>query len=127
MKSNYYDHEFARLITPRHTFKVPVSKDDTEVIFERSNDINKLDRFIQDIESNEFRMPVLLKKYIKLNGKIISFNVDPKFNNALDGLIILDLFQVPMETIKSLSKEINDKSILERFSVSDYTFEEDAN
>ncbi|MDY0201035.1 MAG: GNAT family N-acyltransferase [Tenuifilaceae bacterium] len=127
MKSNYYDHEFARLITPRHTFKVPVSKDDTEVIFEKSNDLNKLDRFIQDIESNEFRMPVLLKKYIKLNGKIISFNVDPKFNNALDGLLILDLFQVPMETIESLSKEINDKSILERFSVSDYNFEKDNN
>ncbi|MDD2548884.1 MAG: GNAT family N-acetyltransferase, partial [Bacteroidales bacterium] len=125
LESNYYDHEFARLIKPRHSFKIPVSIDDTEVIFEKSNDINKLDKFIRDIESNEFRMPVLLKKYIKLNGKIISFNVDPKFSNALDGLLILDLFQVPMETIESLSKEINDKSILERFSVSDYNFEKD--
>ena len=127
MKSNYFDHEFARLVTPRHTFKVPLSKEDTDVIFEKSNDIGKLDRFLQDIESNEFRMPVLLKKYIKLNGKIISFNVDPKFNNALDGLLILDLFQVPIEAIKSLSKEINDKSILERFNISDYTFEEEDN
>jgi len=127
MKANYYDHEFARLITPRNTFKVPVSKDDTEVIFEKSNDLNKLDKFIQDIESDEFRMPVLLKKYIKLNGKIIGFNVDPKFNNALDGLLILDLFQVPIDTITSLSKEINDKSILERFNLSDYTFEDTNN
>jgi hypothetical protein len=69
-------------------------------------------------------MPVLLKKYVKLNGKIIGFNVDPKFNNALDGLLILDLFQVPIETITSLSKEINDKSILERFNITDYTFED---
>lgn len=127
MKANYYDHEFARLITPRNTFRVPVSKDDTEVIFEKSNDLNKLDKFIQDIESDEFRMPVLLKKYIKLNGKIIGFNVDPKFNNALDGLLILDLFQVPIDTITSLSKEINDKSILERFNLSDYTFEDTNN
>jgi len=127
MKANYYDHEFARLITPRNTFRVPVSKDDTDVIFEKSNDLNKLDKFIQDIESDEFRMPVLLKKYIKLNGKIIGFNVDPKFNNALDGLLILDLFQVPIDTITSLSKEINDKSILERFNLSDYTFEDTNN
>ena len=69
-------------------------------------------------------MPVLLKKYVKLNGKIIGFNVDPKFNNSLDGLLILDLFRVPVETITSLSKEINDKSILERFSLTDYTFED---
>ena len=68
-------------------------------------------------------MPVLLKKYIKLNGKIIGFNVDPKFNDALDGLLILDLFQVPIDTITSLSKEINDKSLLDRFNLSDYTFE----
>lgn len=125
MKANYYDHEFARLITPRNTFKVNISKDDTDVIFEKSNDLNKLDKFIQDIESDEFRMPVLLKKYIKLNGRIIGFNVDPKFNNALDGLLILDLFQVPIDTITSLSKEINDKSLLDRFNLSDFTFEEE--
>jgi len=61
---------------------------------------------------------------LKLNGRILGFNVDPKFNNALDGLLILDLLQVPIQTITSLSKEINDKSILERFNISDYTFED---
>jgi len=30
-------------------------------------------------------------------------------------LLVLDLYDVPMETIASLSKEINDDSILERF------------
>ncbi|HOY72271.1 MAG TPA: hypothetical protein PLX53_03980, partial [Tenuifilaceae bacterium] len=75
-------------------------------------------------EPYDYRMPVLLKKYLKLNGRILGFNVDPKFNNALDGLLILDLLQVPIQTITSLSKEINDKSILERFNISDYTFED---
>lgn len=123
MKANYFDHEFARFITPRNMFRVPISKEDTDVIFDGSNDIEKLDKFIKDIEQEEYRMPVLLKKYIKLNGKIIGFNVDPKFNDALDGLLILDLFQVPIDTITSLSKEINDKSLLDRFNLSDYTFE----
>ena len=61
-------------------------------------------------------MPILLKKYISLNGKIIGFNVDPKFNMCLDGLLILDLFDVPMATIESFSKELNDETILNRFS-----------
>ncbi len=125
MKANYYDHELARFIQPRNMFRVPVSKDDTQVIFENSNDIGKLDKFIQDIEPEEFRMPVLLKKYIKLNGRIVCFNVDPKFNNALDGLLILDLFQVPIDVITSLSKEINDKTILERFNLTEFAFDQE--
>ena len=96
-----------------------------DIIFNNSDDISRLDNFIKDIEPEEFRMPVLLKKYVKLNGKIICFNVDPKFNDALDGLLILDLFNVPIDTITSLSKEINDKSLLDRFNLSDYTFEKE--
>lgn len=37
------------------------------------------------------------------------------FNNCLDGLIVLDVNDVPINTIESLSKEANDGSILERF------------
>ena len=51
-----------------------------------------------------------------MNAKIIGFNIDPKFNMCLDGLLILDIFDVPMKTIESLSKEINDDTILSRFS-----------
>lgn len=125
MRSNYYDHEMARNIKPKNMFRINLSQDDYDIIFNNSNDIGRLDNIIKDIEPDDFRMPVLLKKYVKLNGKIICFNVDPKFNDALDGLLILDLFQVPIETITSLSKEINDKSLLERFNISDYTFEEE--
>jgi len=62
-------------------------------------------------------MPVLLKKYLKLNGQIVCFNLDPKFNNALDGLLVLDLFDVPMDSISSLAKEINDEKLLDRFDI----------
>ena len=75
-----------------------------------------LDKMIGDIEPSSDKLPVLLKKYISLNAKIIGFNIDPKFNMCLDGLLILDIFDVPMKTIESLSKEINDDTILSRFS-----------
>jgi len=125
MKSNYYDHDFAQYIKPKNLFRVNIKKEEYDIIFNNCSELSRLDSFIQDIEPEEYRMPVLLKKYVKLNGKIICFNVDPKFNDALDGLLILDLFQVPIETITSLSKEINDKSLLDRFNLSDYTFEKE--
>ena len=36
-------------------------------------------------------MPVLLRQYLRLGGKLLGFNVDAKFANALDGLILVDL------------------------------------
>ncbi|GAB4282197.1 MAG: lysophospholipid acyltransferase family protein [Marinilabiliales bacterium] len=117
IKKNFYDEQLAKLVVPRKKFHVEIDNDiDTDIFLEKTNnDMNKLDKLIEDIELSSYKMPVLLKKYIKLNAKIIGFNIDPKFNNALDGLMILDLFDVPAETIEALSKEINDKSILERF------------
>jgi putative hemolysin len=116
IKEHYYNNTFAKYIKPRKKFMVPAHQIDTEIIFENSSDINKLDKFIKDIETGHTAMPVLLKKYLKQNGKIVEFNIDPKFNNALDGLLVLDMYDVPPETISSLSKEINDDSILERYA-----------
>lgn len=115
LKKNHFNYDMAKYIGSRKEFKV-LPKYDTDIVLEKTqNDINKLDKIIADVEITNYRMPVLLKKYLKLNAKLIGFNIDPLFNNALDGLIILDLYEVPMSTIQSLSKEINDASLLDRF------------
>jgi ribosomal protein S18 len=125
LKENHFDYEFAKMVTPRNKYKVKFDNIDSEIIIEQADaDINKIDKFISDVEPEDYRMPVLLKKYLNLGGKIVGLNVDPLFNDCIDGLLVLDLFEVPFNVITSLSKEINDKSILERFNQSDYTFEE---
>ena len=45
------------------------------------------------------RCAVLLRQYLSLNGKLVCFNVDPAFNNALDGLITVDLRDVQEKTL----------------------------
>jgi len=117
---NYFDNEIAQHITPRKRFKITRRIDtDVKVFLENTgNDLAKLDKYVQEIDPG-FRIPVLLKKYISLNAKVIGFNIDPLFNDCLDGLILLDILDVPMHTIKALSKEINDESILKRFNVNE--------
>lgn len=123
---NHYNIEYSKYIRPRKKFAITTALQDvdTDIIIESAKDLNKFDKFIKDVEISNYNMPVLLKKYLKQNGKIIGFNIDPLFNNALDGLLILDLFDVPVETISSLSKEINDESLLGRFSMGDISTEQ---
>lgn len=109
--------KLARYISPRCKYRVETKDPDVDVMLDASqNNITVLDKMIGDIEPSSDKLPILLKKYISLNARIVGFNIDPKFNMCLDGLLILDLFDVPMNTIESLSKEINDDTILSRFS-----------
>jgi putative hemolysin len=114
--SNHLNRKMAQHIKPRNSYKFKSNNPDINILMENmERDINRLDKAIGDLDELNSGLPVLLKKYIKLNSKIIGFNVDPKFNNCLDGLIVLDVYDVPKSTIESLSKEANDGSILERF------------
>ena len=119
VKKFHYRSELAKYIKPRKKFVIKPDKIVDRELFIRNDDadVSKLDKLINDIEST-YKFPILLKKYLQLNSKLIGFNIDPKFNDALDGLMILDIFDVPENFIKALSKELNDESILERFNFS---------
>ena len=106
IKRNFYRADLAEYVKPRKKFKPKYKQVDAGALLEKSgNDIRMLDQFIQEIEPEKFNVPVLLKKYIKQNARIISFNVDPKFEMSLDGLILLDMNDVPADTINDLRKD----------------------
>ena len=54
-------------------------------------DLEELGDLIADLEADGKSIPVLLRQYLKLGGQLLAFNVDPKFGNCLDGLIVVDL------------------------------------
>ncbi|MBI1265890.1 MAG: GNAT family N-acetyltransferase [Cryomorphaceae bacterium] len=108
VKRYYFDQELSQYVTPRKAYTVKIGNVDSEALLSATdNDLKKLDKIISDIEPSSFTMPVLLKKYLHQNAKILGFNVDPKFNNALDGMMLLDLHNLPQETIDNLQHEFN--------------------
>lgn len=114
IKSQHFHHTLAKQIRPRKEFKVPKKiVGDIQALVEHV-DFKKLDSFISNYEE-DLRIPILLKKYISLNAKIINFNIDPLFNNCLDGLIIVDIFEIPFENITAIAKDVDDTKILQRF------------
>lgn len=63
-------------------------------------DINELSDLIADIETENKGIPILLKQYLKLGGKILGFNRDPHFSNVLDGLVLVDLTATPRNLLE---------------------------
>ncbi|MGJ5814586.1 lysophospholipid acyltransferase family protein [Paludibaculum fermentans] len=79
--------DWAGLVRHRHPFRRRLALPLPEAGF----DAEELSEVISDIEPNGAGIPVLLRQYLKLGGKLLSFNVDPEFSDALDGLILVDL------------------------------------
>ena len=106
MRSHYYDAVVAQYIHPKNEYKVHLSEKDKELFFEGvDNDLNKFDKLIDDFEP-QLRLPVLIKKYIKQNARVVAFNVDPNFNDAIDGLMYIRISDLPESTIKPVLEEM---------------------
>ena len=63
-------------------------------------DIEDLSTVVSDIEQKQTGVPVLLRQYLRLGGKLLGFNVDPEFANALDGLILVDLTKTELKLLE---------------------------
>ncbi|HEX8576411.1 MAG TPA: lysophospholipid acyltransferase family protein [Flavobacterium sp.] len=118
MKSNYYDPYIAQYVHPKKEYKVKLKDGDKDFIFdEAESDLNKFDKIIDELEPGSLRLPVLIKKYIKQNARVVAFNVDPLFNNAVDGLMYIRIADIPESTMKPVMEEFQaelERKLLEK-------------
>jgi putative hemolysin len=106
MKSHFYDPYVAQYVSPKKEFKVKLKDSDKDFVFDASKaDLNKFDKIIEEVEPGNLRLPVLIKKYIKQNARVVAFNVDPLFNNAIDGLMYIRISDLPESTVKPVMEE----------------------
>ena len=110
MKSHYYDPYIAQYIHPKKEYKVKLKDGDKDFVFDATKaDLQKFDKIIDEIEPGALRIPVLIKKYVKQNARLVAFNVDPKFNNAVDGLMYIKVSDIPESTVKPVMEEFQAK------------------
>lgn len=60
-----------------------------------AKDLDTLSKHVAELEPDGKGLPVLLRQYANLGGEILCMNVDPRFGNTLDGLVLVDLHHVP--------------------------------
>jgi putative hemolysin len=88
------EDDLAGLIEPRRPFRPGfLRRWDCRSMCRALRDIDELSQPITDVESDGKGLPILLRQYAKIGGKLLGFNVDRKFSNVLDGLVVVDLRQ----------------------------------
>lgn len=87
--------DLARLVVPRDPPPRARRRDEGVVAGRTAFDLDEADALIADIEADGRGLPVLLRQYLKLNARLLGWNVDRRFGRALDGLMLVDLVDVP--------------------------------
>lgn len=102
-RSNYFDEQLAAHVKAKRPYTHYLTKEERAKLYLLTqNEIQKVDRLIDEIEPYPgMKMLVLFKKYIIQNGRLIAFNTDPDFNNAVDGLMIGNTENISMKIIQS--------------------------
>ena len=92
---------FARLVKPRH----PPERRSLACWTDRESeqavqDIQGVERLIEEIERGQRAVPVLLRQYLRLNANLLAFNVDPDFGDVLDALMMIDIAQIDERIVR---------------------------
>ncbi|HVY06555.1 MAG TPA: GNAT family N-acyltransferase [Burkholderiales bacterium] len=90
LSANNIEAALARHVKPRRPFRSGDATYD-QAEFDALTDIEDVSRLVKQIERDSKGVPILLKQYLKLGGRLLAFNADQDFNDALDGLIMVDL------------------------------------
>jgi putative hemolysin len=84
--------ELKDLIRPRRPFRTAwFNRYDCRVVLHALRNVDDLSEPIADVEVDGKGLPILLKQYLKLGGRLLGFNVDACFSDVLDGLVMVDL------------------------------------
>ena len=105
LKQNHYDEMLGQFVKPKKEFSPKLKKAFRALLSDDDDSLKKLDRLIEDIEPDHFRVPVLVKKYLKQNARILAFNRDPKFNDSLDVFMLMDIKDLPADTFDRLARD----------------------
>ncbi len=110
------DPELARLVRPRRPLRAPgAAAIRREWQRLRLNEAEQLSELVASIEPDGKGLPVLLRQYLRLGGRLLAFSVDPEFSGVLDGLILVDLLRTEREQLERYLTSEGARAYLQRW------------
>lgn len=95
---HHYDDYKASLVKPSTPLRTTGNTFWQSNLLSSLANVSLLSKVLARMEEGK-GLPVLLRQYLGMNGKLVCFNVDPAFHDTLDGLIVVNLKIVPLKTL----------------------------
>lgn len=113
LRHHNYESKLARLVRARQPFRRPHDLRLLSAELKGLADLEALSALVSDIEPDGKGVPILLRQYLKLGGRLLGFNVDPAFNNSIDCLIMVDLLQTDPRVLNKYMGRENAETYLQ--------------
>jgi hypothetical protein len=97
MLTNFCAREYAELVRPMTPHRVVNRVWSGQMLAEMAN-VKMLGKLIGRCDPGK-AVPVLLRHYLSLNGRLVCFNIHSKFNDSLEGLIVVDARKTDLKTL----------------------------
>lgn len=93
----------AQFVRPRNPYR-PTLAGVTELrrLAQSAPSLESLSHILRDLQPNLDGVPVLLRQYEKLGGRVLAVNVDTNFSEVLDCLLLVDLTQAEHPLLRRL-------------------------
>jgi putative hemolysin len=105
LESQRGDEALASLVRPKNPPKERLDREERAVLESLVKDVEDISTLVSEIEEDGRGVPVLLKHYLRLNARLLGFNVDETFGNCIDGLIVVDLRTTDAKILKRFMGE----------------------
>jgi putative hemolysin len=103
LMTHYSIPELGRLVkgrNPLHFRKFNRKEKIIDVNGELFTEFDDLAAMVSELENNGKTVPVLLRQYLNLGGRILALNVDKDFSDVLDALVLVDLRDTELKTLE---------------------------
>jgi len=101
LKARSGNDDLASFVKPKRRFRSRRLRGcDTCLLGSLLADADALSEVVSDLEPDGKGIPVLLRQYLNLGGRILAFNVDAQFSGVLDGLVVLDLARMDRKLLE---------------------------
>lgn len=114
LKRNNYDVALASLVRAKHPpRRGRIRPSERRSLASSVSKVDDISALVSEVEKDQKGIPILLRHYLKMNGRILAFNVDYSFGQCLDGLIVVDLLKSDQRLLKAYLTEEGLQSFLD--------------
>lgn len=85
---------------PPRALEIGLRSQDRRLLKSALPELKQLDAQVRALEPDGKGIPVLLRQYLRLGGRMVAFNVDPDFGSTLDCFVVVDLEKAPERLLK---------------------------